>query len=81
MKAIEVEGIIDDDRQLRVEKPLPVVGPGRVRVIVLIPEEVDDISERDWLKAASSNPAFAFLREAAEDIYSPTDGRPFRDQE
>ena len=40
-----------------------------------------DIEETDWLKAASSNPAFYFLRESGEDIYKADDGRPFRDDE
>ena len=80
MKAIEVRGMIDNDRRLRVDMPLPVAGPSRVRVIVLIPEESDDIAEADLLKAASNNPAVDFLKEDGEDIYSPTDGRPFRDE-
>lgn len=80
MKAIEVRGIISKDRRLRVDTPLPVAGPSRVRVIVLIPEESDDIAEADWLKAASNNPAFDFLKEDTEEIYSPTDGRPLRDE-
>ncbi len=81
MKAIEVQGTIDRDRWLRLDSQLPVTGPRRVRVIVLISEEADDISESDWMKAASKNPAFGFLKEDAEDIYSPTDGRPPSDEE
>lgn len=76
MKAIDVQGTIDKDRWLRLDSPLPVTGPRRVRVIVLISEEADDMSESDWMKAASRNPAFGLLKEDAEDIYSPTDGRP-----
>jgi hypothetical protein len=36
--------------------------------------------ETEWLRAAASNPAFYFLNDPAEDIYSLSDGEPFRDQ-
>jgi hypothetical protein len=31
------------------------------------------------MRAAAKNPAFDFLKDPEEDIYSPTDGRPFGD--
>jgi len=79
MNAVETTGVVDAQRQLHLDQPLPVAGPSRVRVIVLFPES-DEISESDWLKAATANPAFDFLRETGEDIYTPTDGKSFRDQ-
>lgn len=79
MKAIETTGTVDDQRQLHLDKPLPIVGPSRVRVIILFPE--DDIDEREWLLAAASNPAFDFLKDPAEDIYTLTDGKPFHDDQ
>jgi hypothetical protein len=79
IKAIEVQGEIDEQHHLRLDEPLPVVKPGRVRVIILLPEESETDEEYEWLKAASSNPAFAFLHDAEEDIYSATDGKPFHD--
>jgi hypothetical protein len=39
-----------------------------------------DIAEGEWLKNAAKNPTFDFLKESEEDIYSPTDGKPFHDQ-
>ncbi|HKA52395.1 MAG TPA: hypothetical protein VKJ47_01910 [Candidatus Binatia bacterium] len=78
-KALEVTGTIDEQRQLHLDEPLPIVGPSRVRVIILIPEETD-ISETEWLRSAASNPAFDFLREPEEDIYTLADGKPFHDQ-
>jgi hypothetical protein len=39
-----------------------------------------DLSEDDWLRAASANTAFEFLRAPEEDIYTLEDGRPFNDQ-
>jgi len=32
-----------------------------------------------WMKAVTSNPAFDFLNEPTENIYSLTDGEPFND--
>ena len=48
-------------------------------MIVLVPE-AEDISEEAWSKAASANPAFDFLNDAAEDVYTAADGKPFHDQ-
>ena len=78
-KAIEATGTIDADRRLVLDGPLPVIGPARVRVIILLPEETD-IGEKEWLRVANANPAFDFLKETEEDIYTIEDGRPFYDQ-
>jgi hypothetical protein len=75
-KAIEVNGTVDRERQLHLDEPLPIDGPSRVRVIVLVPE-AEDVDEREWLRSAVANPAFDFLKEPEEDIYSLTDGQPF----
>lgn len=79
MNAIETTGIVDAQHQLRLDKPLPVPERSRVRVIVLVPDG-DELSQSAWTKAASANPAFDFLKEAGEDVYSVTDGKPFHDQ-
>lgn len=78
MKAIETTGTVDAQHQLHLDRPLPVDEPGRVRVIILLPEN-GDLDEPTWLVAASGNPSFEFLKEPAEDIYTATDGRPFHD--
>lgn len=78
-KAIETTGTIDAERQLVLDKPLPVVGPTRVRVIILLPAEAD-IDEMEWLRAAMANPVFDFLKEPEEDIYTLDDGKPFHDK-
>jgi hypothetical protein len=79
MTAIEVTGTIDEHRQLQLDSLLPISGPMRVRVIVLYPlgEEWD---ETEWLQAAARNPAFDFLNDPEEDIYSLADGQPFYDE-
>jgi hypothetical protein len=79
IKAIETGGTIDAQHQLVLDEPLPIAGPARVRVIILLPEEAD-IDEREWLRAAAADPAFDFLKEPEEDIYTLADGRPFCDQ-
>ena len=78
-KALEVVGTVDAQRQLHLDEPLPIVGPSRVRVIILIPEETD-MDEREWLRVAARNPAFDFLKDPEEDIYTLADGEPFDDQ-
>jgi len=40
-KAIEITGTINSQRQLVLDEPLPVTGPARVRVIVLLAEEAN----------------------------------------
>ncbi len=78
-RAIETTGTIDAQCQLILDEPLPVVDPTRVRVLILLPEKAD-IDEMEWLRAAAANPAFDFLKEPEEDIYTLADGRPFYDQ-
>ena len=51
----------------------------RVRVIVLYPFD-SEWDETEWLQSAARNPAFSFLKDAEEDIYSPIDGQPFHDR-
>lgn len=80
MRAIEITGTVDEECQLRLEGQLPIPGPARVRVIVLYPAEAE-LEESEWLRAAARNPAFSFLKEPEEDIYTTTDGKPFHDQE
>jgi len=79
MNAIETTGIVDSQHQLRLDEPLPIAVQSPVRVIVLVPEETD-ISENAWTKAVAASPAFDSLKDAAEDIYTATDGKPFHDQ-
>ncbi|NUO07062.1 MAG: hypothetical protein HUU08_00030 [Candidatus Brocadia sp.] len=77
-KAIETTATIDEKRQLVLDEPLPVVGPKKVRVIILLLEEMN-MDEKEWLKLASVSNAFDFLKEPEEDIYNSSDGKPFHD--
>ena len=74
-EAIETTATIDAEQRLILDEPLPSLRPGRVRVIILLPDE-DDIDETEWLKAGAANPAFDFLKEE-EELYTLEDGRPF----
>lgn len=80
LTAIEMTGTVDLQRRLQLDRPLPFAGPARVKVIVLYPLTAE-ISESEWLTAAARNPAFAYLHETSEDIYSLTDGKPFHDNQ
>ena len=58
MKAIEINGKIDDKGNLILEHPLEIVTPTNVRVIILVPEnsenqeiETDKTDEADFEKA------------------------------
>ncbi len=80
MKAFDITGTIENAERLKLDKPIPIPLNEKVRLIVLVADNGDEISELEWLKAASSNPAFEFLNNANEDIYSPNDGQPFNDK-
>ena len=79
LTAIEATGTVDEHRQLQLDSLLPIPGPMRVRVLVLYPL-TDEWDEMEWLRAAARNPAFDFLNDPEEDIYSLTDGMPFHDE-
>ncbi len=76
LTAIETTGTINAKHQIVLDEDLPSNTPSRVRVIVLYDEEVEDFSEREWLRAASKNEVFDFLNDETEDIYTLDDGRP-----
>ena len=76
LTAIETTGTINANHQIILDEDLPSNAPSRVRVIVLFDEDTD-ISEKEWLKAASKNDAFEFFNNEAEEIYTLADGKPF----
>jgi hypothetical protein len=75
-RAIETTGTVDEKHRLVLDEPLPIAGPSRVKVIIPLPEDAD-LDEKLWLEAARSNPAFEFLTDSTEDIYTAADGKPF----
>jgi hypothetical protein len=78
-RAIETTGVLDNPSLLKLDTPFPINQP--VRVIILLPQDNDDdFDEAAWLASTSGNPAFDFLKDATEDIYTLTDGKPFHDE-
>lgn len=47
MRAIEVTGSIDEQGQLSLDQPLQTTNVRRVRVIVLLPETIEEVEEND----------------------------------
>ena len=79
MHSIEIPGRINGEGHLELEASFDVKEKD-VKVIILF-DEGEDEYESEWSKAVSSNPAFDFLKDKAEDIYTVKDGTPFHDEE
>jgi len=75
MKAIEINSKTDKKGHLKINLPLRQADK-KVRVLILFEEDTDEDEERIWLEAVSKSPAFEFLYEKEEDIYSVNDGEP-----
>jgi len=79
LTAIELTGTVNEDHQLKLDDILPPSVPKRVRVIVLY-SPGDEWDEKEWLHAATISPAFDFLKDQKEEIYTLTDGKPCHDE-
>ena len=79
LTTIELTGTVNDNHQLKVDDILPPSVPKRVRVIVLY-SPVDEYDEKEWLHATSLSPAFDFLKDPKEEIYTLIDGKPYHDE-
>jgi hypothetical protein len=77
MQAIEITGKIDNKGHLILDGPLKLKEK-KVKVIILLAEEKDEDEEKLWLYSVSNNPAFNFLKEKEEDIYSLKDGKAIK---
>ena len=76
MKAIAINSKTDEHGNLKIEYPLNKKDTD-VRVIILLDDEYsspDD--EKPWLQSISKNPAFDFLNDPGEDIYTCKSGKP-----
>ncbi len=82
MKAIEINTKTDKYGHLRLDYPLHKKDC-KIRVIVLVDDKNEEIDEADeeklWMKTILSNPAFSYLEDANENVYTITDGEPFND--
>ncbi len=79
LTTIETTATIGKNRQLLLDEDLPENASTKVRVIVFI-EETDEFGEKEWLKTASENEVFDFLKDEAEDIYSLEDGKALQNE-
>ncbi len=79
MKAIEINSKTDKYGNLKIEYPLNKKNRN-VRVLILLDDDyINPEDEKLWLQSISKNPAFDFLNDPAENIYSLKDGEPFND--
>lgn len=69
-----------DGQQIVLDEPFEL--PANSPLIVMLRDEHDDSesSESEWLRAAATNEAFAFLADPVEDIYTLEDGLPLSDE-
>jgi hypothetical protein len=78
MKAIETTGRIEKSGHLKLDKPLDVIAKNQKVKVIILYDETDDIGEMEWLSAIANNPAFEFLKDEGENIYSIRDGKPIK---
>ena len=77
MKAIEINSKTDKAGHLIIDYKLDK-SESNVRVLILLDEDSSELEgEKLWLNSISKNPAFDFLNDPMEDIYSLKDGEPF----
>jgi hypothetical protein len=77
MKAIEINSKTDKAGLLKINYKLDK-SELTVRVLILINDDIIEHDEENfWLSSISTNPAFDFLNDSSEDIYSLKDGEPF----
>jgi hypothetical protein len=74
VKAFELVAEVDEKRRLQMTLP-PSVMPGRVRVLVLVPEADEDEAGEFWMQGVAREWA-AELADEREDIYTLDDGEP-----
>jgi len=79
MKAIEINTRTNEAGYLKINYPL-YRKDSSVRVLILVDDKIDSVDEEKlWRSSISANPAFDFLNNVDEDIYSLADGEPFND--
>ena len=78
MRAIEINSKTDDKGYLKIDYQLDR-SDSHVRVLILLEEDTAEDEEKLWMASISKNPAFEFLHDSSEDVYSINDGEPFND--
>lgn len=79
MRAIEINSKTDKYGHLKLDYKLGK-SEQNVRILILLDENTyPEEDEKLWLNSVAKNPAFNFLNEPEEDIYSLKDGEPLND--
>lgn len=76
MKAVELIAEVDERRCLQIALPSSAL-PGKVRVIILIPEPEEDDAGGAWSQGIAQEWAEE-LEDSRQDIYTLEDGEPVR---
>jgi len=74
MKAFDLVAEVDEQRRLQMTLPQSVM-PGRVRVLVLVPEAEEDETDLPWMQGIAREWE-SELADKREDIYTLEDGEP-----
>ena len=81
MKAIEINSKTDKTGHLKINYKLDK-SESNVRILILLDEDSSEQEEEKlWMNSISKNPAFDFLYDSMEGIYSLKVGEPFNDWE
>jgi hypothetical protein len=79
MRAIEINSRTDKRGHLKIDYKLDK-SDRNVRILILLDDDTSYLDdEKFWVNSISANPAFDFLKDPTEDIYSLNDGEPFHD--
>ena len=78
MRAIEIVSKTDKTGLLKINYKLDK-SESNVRVLILLDDDNEQEDEKLWMRSISRNPAFNFLNDPAEEIYSSNDGEPLND--
>lgn len=74
MRAIEINANTDQSGHLKIDYVLNRANRN-VRVLILLEDDTYQQEEENlWMNAISNNPAFDYLNDPAEDVYSLKDG-------
>ncbi len=79
MKAIEINSKTDKNGHLRIDYQLDK-SERNVRILILLEDDLSELDEEKlWMDSISKTPAFDYLNDPAENIYSLEDGEPYND--
>ena len=79
MRAIEINSKTDKKGHLRFDYKLDK-SEKEVRILILLDEDqAESDDDAIWMSSILSNPAFDFLNDPGEDIYTLNDGESFHD--